>query len=441
MNVIVFVGPTLSANSVSEILDATILPPVQQGDVYRAVKSNPKAIGIIDGYFDGVPSVWHKEILWAMEQGIPVYGSASMGALRAAELADFGMIGVGRVFQDYLSGTILDDDEVAVIHGPAELGFKPLSEPMVSVRATVTKAREEGVLPPDTAVELVRLTKELNYRDRGWDRITGSAAGLAGIEAFLDWLPQGGVDVKADDAREMLSMMAQHLGGTAQLAGEPARVERTLAWRELCDRVDAERPLGIEGDAALVDELRLTPTHYARLRDRAALALLSREEARRAERQLERNDLVQQMSRHRFEAGLPRRSDLMSWLEDNDLTLQQYETLLADQCHTDAAIAERNHTLNVAIIDELRRDGVYSDLKDRAHRKSLVVQDQTDAVKTRDPTNRTRILMWYFETCLDRDVPDDLESYATALGLEGREELIELIEAEYLFCHFDRSQA
>ena len=63
MTVVVFVGPTLSPESVSDYLDAKLLPPVRQGDVYRAVREKPDAIGIIDGFFEGVPSVWHKEIL------------------------------------------------------------------------------------------------------------------------------------------------------------------------------------------------------------------------------------------------------------------------------------------------------------------------------------------------------------------------------------------
>ena len=62
-------------------------------------------IGLIDGYFDGVPAVAHKEILWALDQGIRVLGAASMGALRAAELAPFGMEGVGAIWRDYADGT------------------------------------------------------------------------------------------------------------------------------------------------------------------------------------------------------------------------------------------------------------------------------------------------------------------------------------------------
>ncbi|MCK5364697.1 MAG: hypothetical protein KAR22_17095, partial [Gammaproteobacteria bacterium] len=123
MTIYVFVGPTLSVEDASAVLDAVYLPPVQQGDIYRvATLLNPSAIGIIDGYFQQVPSVWHKEILWAMARGVHVFGSASMGALRAAELEPFGMQGVGRIFEAYRSGVFApyfgeafeDDDEVAV---------------------------------------------------------------------------------------------------------------------------------------------------------------------------------------------------------------------------------------------------------------------------------------------------------------------------------------
>jgi hypothetical protein len=65
--------------------------------LYRAALAHPAAIGVIDGYFEVVPTVWHKEILWAMAQGIHVFGAASIGALRAAELDSFGMRGVGRL--------------------------------------------------------------------------------------------------------------------------------------------------------------------------------------------------------------------------------------------------------------------------------------------------------------------------------------------------------
>ena len=104
MTVLVFAGPTVAARHADSAIDAVWLAPAARGDVHRAVTLlRPRAIGIVDGYFQWVPSVHHKEILWALTRGVHVYGSGSMGALRAAELADFGMIGVGRVFEAYLS--------------------------------------------------------------------------------------------------------------------------------------------------------------------------------------------------------------------------------------------------------------------------------------------------------------------------------------------------
>jgi hypothetical protein len=79
MKVCVFIGPTLAAGDARALCpDVVCLPPVRQGDVYRvAAGLRPDAIGIVDGYFSHVPSVWHKEILCAMTEGIRVYGSAS----------------------------------------------------------------------------------------------------------------------------------------------------------------------------------------------------------------------------------------------------------------------------------------------------------------------------------------------------------------------------
>ena len=92
MTAIVFAGPSLAGADLSLPEDFVLAPPARQGDVYRAARSRPTAIGVVDGYFEGVPSVWHKEILWALSNGIAVYGSASIGALRAAEMQAFDII-------------------------------------------------------------------------------------------------------------------------------------------------------------------------------------------------------------------------------------------------------------------------------------------------------------------------------------------------------------
>ncbi len=235
--VYVFLGPTLPHEDAASLLDATYLPPVAQGDVLRLCAEKPAAIGIVDGFFESVPSVWHKEILYAIHAGIPVFGASSMGALRAAELYPFGMIGVGAVFEAYRDGRLEDDDEVAVIHGPAELGYTALSEAMVNIRRTLSDAVSERMVTAETALRLESIAKELPYRERGYGRMLrlGSDIGLPAAEltAFRAWLPQGRFDQKRDDAKAMLRQIARRLGrAPADDAMPKARFhfEHTVLW-------------------------------------------------------------------------------------------------------------------------------------------------------------------------------------------------------------------
>lgn len=240
MSIVVFTGPTLSPADAQAELAAHYLPPVSEGDVYRAALEGPKAIGIIDGYFENVPSVWHKEILYAISRGVRVFGSASMGALRAAELAQFGMIGVGATFEAYRDGVMEDDDEVAVIHGPAELGYPMLSEAMVNIRRTLSDAHAEGVIGFQTREGLERVAKALPYRERAYHAILarGQAIGLMDDEVaqFREWLPNGRVDQKREDAILMLRVMREEL--RRDQASKPAafHFEHTTLWEQASRR-------------------------------------------------------------------------------------------------------------------------------------------------------------------------------------------------------------
>ncbi len=103
-----FLGPSLELETARGILgDAIYLPPLRQADLVSAIdRYRPSAVGIIDGYFLQDLSVWHKEILLALQRGIAVYGASSMGALRAAEMAPYGMRGIGRIYQAFSDGSL-----------------------------------------------------------------------------------------------------------------------------------------------------------------------------------------------------------------------------------------------------------------------------------------------------------------------------------------------
>ena len=243
MRLIVFCGPSLRPEEGRGVLEATFLPPAQQGDLYRALRRGPVAMGLIDGLFDQVNAVAHKEILWAMSQGVHVLGGASMGALRAAELESFGMEGVGSIFEDFQRGRLEDDDEVAVLHGSAEDDYRPLSEPMVNIRATLAAARTAGVVSPTTEDALLTLAKALFYPDRAWPTLLARAReqGLeAGAgEALGGFVRSHRVDQKREDALRLLGVMRERFSGEVAPKTVRYHFSHTDAWQALRDRVDA----------------------------------------------------------------------------------------------------------------------------------------------------------------------------------------------------------
>jgi hypothetical protein len=243
--VVVFLGPSLPLAEARALLPgATFAGPARLGDVYRACRQRPAALLIVDGVFDQELAVWHKEILWALAHGIRVYGAASMGALRAAELSAFGMVGVGEIFQAFSRGELEDDDEVAVAHERADGGFRPLGEAMVNIRATLLRAEREGLIDTATRQRLIDAGKALFYPQRSLAAIlAGDPAPDAGTQRLARWIagsPGARVDQKRLDAEAALRRLAADAPTFAERAPPPSfHFEYTEAWHELRRRLTA----------------------------------------------------------------------------------------------------------------------------------------------------------------------------------------------------------
>ena len=171
--------PSLRANPAFELRG-----PAAYGDVARAVLEGASAIGIVDGRFEDTRAVWHKEILFALSEGVAVGGAASMGALRAAECAAFGMIGIGDVYRRYVTGEFDDDGDVAQLHGPAELGFLALSEPLANIVATLEALEAEELISEEEFSALNSLARGLHYKERGLSAIVRGGESPAGSPVF-----------------------------------------------------------------------------------------------------------------------------------------------------------------------------------------------------------------------------------------------------------------
>lgn len=233
MTIVIFAGPTISKTEIISIVPtASCRSPAARGDVFAAVRDGASIIGLIDGYFHQRPSVWHKELLWALASGVTVLGSASMGALRAAELAIFGMIGVGKIFADFRSGKLEDDDEVAVAHGPPELDYLSCSEAMVDIRATLHLARRLNVIDRTCHDRLISAAKTMHFTERS------IAAAIRCVDCDADdmstlvsWLDTGVVRQKKNDAREMLRLIASRKAVLRKKADRFV-FEDTLHWQQ-----------------------------------------------------------------------------------------------------------------------------------------------------------------------------------------------------------------
>jgi predicted translation initiation factor SUI1 len=222
-DVLAFLGPSLSAEEARRISPCRVLPPARAGDVYAALPSRPLAIALVDGLFDASPSVWHRELLAALDAGVAVFGGGSMGALRAAELAPYGVVGVGRVFGLYRDGIATDDSEVALLHAGAEHGWRAFTVPLVAVRAAAEAARAEGLLDARDAARLVRAAAGVFYGERTWARVLDAARFPRALAERLRLFLPGAPDPKAEDARAVVAAAAEFARARRRGAPPPPR--------------------------------------------------------------------------------------------------------------------------------------------------------------------------------------------------------------------------
>jgi len=206
---VVFLGPSLDHASAQPLVNARFLPPVARGDIDRLLTTEvPDAIGIVDGQFFQSLSISPKEVLRALDAGSRVFGASSMGALRAVELAPYGMVGVGEIYRLYASGTVDADDEVAMVYDTETL--RPLSVPLVNMRLALDAAVAQELTTPAFAARFLEVAQSLHYPDRTYPGVftllSDEPAPAGALEDFLQRH-----NAKRDDAVEMLTEMDRYL--------------------------------------------------------------------------------------------------------------------------------------------------------------------------------------------------------------------------------------
>ncbi|WP_041163597.1 TfuA-like protein [Mesorhizobium australicum] len=243
MKPVIFAGPSIYGIEKGDLVWADLRPPAACGDILRACQSRVSRIGLVDGVFESCPSVWHKEILFALALGVEVFGAASMGALRAAECHRFGMQGVGIIFAQYLSGERIADADVAVLHAPPELAYQPLTVALVDVEATIARLSTLRLLAPSQEAALLNAAAELHFKRRTWARILDIASfdGL-GRETMECNLRRHKVSQKTLDAKELIARLGQP--EIARHTITASELNRTIYFDMLETTIAAQPPAG-----------------------------------------------------------------------------------------------------------------------------------------------------------------------------------------------------
>ena len=258
-----FLGPALPKISALGELDAVYLPPAVEGDICRLMQLRPRVIAIIDGGYGNAAQIGHKEIMWAMEHGVHVFGGAGIGALRAVELQAFGMRGAGWVYEAFRDGALEQDDEITVAYERHDQGYRRLSEPMVNIRHALLAAAQEKVITEATCHVLTIRAKARFYAHRDWPGLLSIAeqeAGPAEVMALRDWLAQGRPDLVARDTVTLLRAIREFMAADPPPLMVPWTIANTTHWNAVrrravstagADLTDGLHSQGTRGDFAV----------------------------------------------------------------------------------------------------------------------------------------------------------------------------------------------
>ncbi|SFN21833.1 hypothetical protein SAMN04489713_101734 [Actinomadura madurae] len=335
-----FAGPTLP--DVRDLVDGNavrLLPPVAAGDLLGLPLAEGDVVGVIDGYFHQRMAVRHKEIFAALAGGVRVLGASSIGALRAAEMDRYGMEGVGQIYADYRAGLVVGDDEVALLHGPAEAGYPAFSQPLVNIRATLAAAAREAVIEEDEGDRLIGVLAAMPYQRRDYE-VLGNLAGELGIErkkgaALVAFCRERAVDLKRRDALLLLDRLNEP---PEQVTPRPrlSRTQMLANWELAAGRTSPHDGGTRTGHASSLRVCQLFAQDYPEFHRRLAFTMITDECAGECPEYREDSPgprAVVAHGRHRrFYTESPHRRDLdflTRWTTENERSTRTQEELLA----------------------------------------------------------------------------------------------------------------
>jgi hypothetical protein len=141
--------------------------PIIRGELLAAAQAidgwNHRVL-ILDGRFGQDLAVSVTEVREYLSTGSYIAGASSMGALRAVECRVLGMARHGWVAEQYLTGRVDSDAEVALLMD--SVTSTALTIPLINIRWLLRNLKGDGSLAPAECDEILRVSRRIHYRAR-----------------------------------------------------------------------------------------------------------------------------------------------------------------------------------------------------------------------------------------------------------------------------------
>ena len=207
---VIFLGPSLSREKARKILDADYRLPAKKGDLLQLILKEVNIVGLVDGYFlQDYPPTPIEVYNLVKKRGMKVFGSSSLGALRAVELEKYGMIGIGKIFRLFRDRILESDDEVAVTFTDYT-NYK--SEALIDIRYNLFLAQKYKIIDGLTRRSILKVSKQTYFPYRTYEDILDECKLKypeikSQIESFRGYILKNKVSLKERDAVRLLKLI------------------------------------------------------------------------------------------------------------------------------------------------------------------------------------------------------------------------------------------
>ena len=224
---------SLTKTEIKKILpNADVAGPIARRDLLGDIKKKYNVVIIIDGKFQQSYAVSPSEIMDAIRSGIRVYGSSSMGALRASEMENYGMIGCGKVFDHIKSQDFFRDDLLGqVFEGETNSAANSAYVDFYFNLETLVNKKQ---LKPDHFEKILKVFAQLHFAERTIPKLLKNCENMFRTNPYLkDVIIRAGTKMGSQKKRDGLELLKKVKKDLSKINSLNARLAKLQSKKPL----------------------------------------------------------------------------------------------------------------------------------------------------------------------------------------------------------------